>query len=71
MLEDISDISKIASDFKMFKIWLPFHISYGVLTIDFEGILFRIYAAVFRVYPQNYIKKSMKHIIDHTISNKV
>ena len=46
-----------------------FHISYGVLVIDFDGILFKIYAAVSRAYLQNEIGRSVKHIKDHTISH--
>lgn len=72
MSKTIFDLSKTSPNPKTFEVWpFPFHISYRMLATDFKGILFIIYAAVSREYPQNDIEKSMKHIMDHTISNRM
>ena len=42
-----------------------------MLETDLEGILFKTYTVTLRVYPQKEIGRSVKHIMDRTISNKV
>ena len=50
---------------------LPVHISYGVLSTDFDGTLFSVKPAVSRAQPQNENGRSDWLIIDRTMSNKV
>ena len=51
--------------------FLPNHSSYGVISTDLDGALFKVNVAVSRAYPQNDSGKSVRDIIDRTISNKV
>ena len=73
----LSDIShfKNASQPQIFrkdKLGLfPVHISCGVLSMDFDGTLLSVKAAVSRAYPRNDKGKSDLIIIDRTMSNKV
>ena len=50
---------------------LPVHISYGVLSTNFDGTLFNVKAAVSRAQPQNDNGRSDWLIIDRTMSNRV
>ena len=50
---------------------MPNHSSYSVVSTDFDGALFNMNAAVSRAYPQNNSSKSVRDIIDRTISYKV
>ena len=47
------------------------HNSYGVFSTTFDGILFNKNAVVSNAYPQKDIGRSVRLIIDQTISNKV
>src|SRR3954466_4257526 len=51
--------------------FFPNHNSYGVVSTDFDGALFKVNAAVSNAYPQNDSGKSVRDIIDRTISNRV
>src|SRR3954466_400992 len=51
--------------------FFPNHNSYGVVSTDFDGALFKVNAAVSRAYPQNDSGRSVRDIIDRTISNRV
>jgi hypothetical protein len=51
--------------------FFPFYNSYGVISTDLDGALFSVKAEVSNVYPQKDKRKSVKDIIERTISNKV
>ena len=51
--------------------FLPCHISYGVVATDLDGALFKMNAVVSNAYPQNDKGKSVRDIIDRTLSNRV
>ena len=73
----LSDISRLTNDsqpqiFRKDKIVLfQVHISCGVLSMNFDGTVLSVKAAVSREYPQNDKGKSDLLIIDRTMSNKV
>src|SRR3954467_3383976 len=49
----------------------PCQISDGVVSIDFDEALFKVWAAVSKAYPQNDNGSSVRDIIDLTMSNRV
>src|SRR6187399_2479251 len=51
--------------------FLPNQSSYGVISTDFDGALFKVNAAVSKANPQKDSGKSVRDIIDRTMSNKV
>ena len=51
--------------------FLPFYISYYVLSMDLDGTLLRMKATISCAYPQKKIKWSELLIMDWTMSNKV
>ena len=69
---NIFHISWATPNLKMLKIW-SFFFPYFIWSVRnrFEGILFKIYVAASRVYPQKDIERFMKYIMDRTIFNKV
>ena len=51
--------------------FLSCHISYGVIDTDLDGALFKMNVAVSHAHHQNDTGKSVRDIIDRTLSNKV
>ena len=51
--------------------FLPNHSSYGIVSTDLDGALFRVNAGVSNAKPQNDSGKLIREIIDRIISNKV
>ena len=45
--------------------------SYDVVSTDLDGVLSKVNAAVSNAYPQNKNRRSVRDIIDRTISHKV
>ena len=51
--------------------FLPNQCSYGVVSTDLDGALFKVNVVVSRAYPQNDSGKSVRDIVDRTISYRV
>ena len=51
--------------------FLPNYSSHGVVSTDLDSALFNVNAVVSNAKPQNDSGKSVRDIIDRTISNKV